>query len=256
MSAHTSETKLGFLGKLILECDLTCETGLHIGAGKGTLEIGGADNPVVKNSLGQPYIPGSSIKGAMRHALERALGLIAKDNEMAFVSRRRGQEVRIHQSDRPDDELCLLFGSGNRQSRLTVLDAVLQAESITAEMREYLEDELTEVKSETAIDRLTAQSAPRTLERVPSGAKFRVRMIVDLLCEEDKELLPLVVQALRLVEDSGLGGGRSRGSGIVRLSALKATWRSKGYYATGAEAKEVATAGDLAGLNLGALELN
>jgi CRISPR-associated protein Csm3 len=256
MSSHTSETKIGFLGKLIIEADLTCETGLHIGAGKTTLEIGGADNPVVKNSFGQPYLPGSSLKGAMRHALERSLGLLSKENELVHISRRRGQEVRIHQSDRPDDEICLLFGSGNRGSRLTVLDAVLQADSITSEMREYLEDELTEVKSETAIDRLTAQSSTRTLERVPAGSRFKVRMIVDLLCEEDKELLPLLTQALRLVEDSGLGGGRSRGSGIVRFSNLKATWRSKDYYSNGGEAKEVAAAPDLGALNFGAAELS
>ena len=30
--------------------------------------------------------------------------------ELVYLSRRKGQEVRIHQSDRPDDEICLLFG--------------------------------------------------------------------------------------------------------------------------------------------------
>ena len=44
MSAHTTQTELKFLGKLILEGELHCETGLHVGAGKGSLEIGGSDN--------------------------------------------------------------------------------------------------------------------------------------------------------------------------------------------------------------------
>jgi CRISPR/Cas system CSM-associated protein Csm3 (group 7 of RAMP superfamily) len=57
------------------------------------------------------------------------------------------------------------------------------------QMRENLDDELTEVKSENAIDRITAQANPRTLERVPAGARFRVRMVLDILCEEDKALL-------------------------------------------------------------------
>ena len=39
-------------------------------------------------------------------------------------------------------------------------------------MRENLDDELTEVKSENAIDRITSQANPRTLERVPPGATF------------------------------------------------------------------------------------
>ena len=56
MSSHTAQTKLQLVGKLILSGDLHCETGLHIGAGKGSLEIGGADNPVVKDAFGLPYI--------------------------------------------------------------------------------------------------------------------------------------------------------------------------------------------------------
>ena len=83
-------------------------------------------------------------------------------------------------------------------------------------MRENLDDELTEVKSENAIDRITSQANPRTLERVPAGARFHFRMVLDILCEEDRELLPRLVEGLRLLEDDTLGGGGSRGSGRVQ----------------------------------------
>ena len=43
MSAHTSQTELKLIGKLILEGEMHCQTGLHVGAGKGSLEIGGSD---------------------------------------------------------------------------------------------------------------------------------------------------------------------------------------------------------------------
>src|SRR5487761_1657334 len=109
MSSHTAQTELRLIGKLILEGDLECRTGLHIGAGKGSLEIGGADNPVVKDSFGLPYVPGSSLRGRLRSLLEQSTGM-AVPSELVYVSRRKGQEVRIHQSDRPDDEICLLFG--------------------------------------------------------------------------------------------------------------------------------------------------
>ena len=109
MSQHTAQTKLKLIGKLILAGDLHCETGLHIGAGKGSLEIGGADNPVVKDAFGLPYVPGSSLRGRLRSLLESAMGL-TEPAELVYLSKRRGQEVRIHQSDRPDDEVCLLFG--------------------------------------------------------------------------------------------------------------------------------------------------
>src|SRR3954453_15948709 len=162
MSSHTAQTELKFVGKLSLEGDLHCETGLHIGAGKGTMEIGGADQPRGKDAFGRPYIPGSSLRGKLRSLLEQSSGL-AVPAELVYLSRRKGQEVRIHQSDRPDDDVCILFGrnsgrmervtgdalesSQSSPARLAAYDAPLDSESITPQMRENLDDELTEVKS-------------------------------------------------------------------------------------------------------------
>ncbi|MGA2598115.1 MAG: type III-A CRISPR-associated RAMP protein Csm3 [Bryobacteraceae bacterium] len=263
MSSHTAQTELRFIGKLILEGDLECQTGLHIGAGKGSLEIGGADNPVVKDAFGLPYVPGSSLRGKLRSLLEQSSGL-AVPSELVYLSKRKGQEVRIHQSDRPDDEVCLLFGrnpgrmdrvSGEAldstvasPARLTVYDAPLIAESITPQMRENLDDELTEVKSENAIDRITSQANPRTLERVPAGARFHFRMVLDVLCDEDRELIPRVVEALRLLEDDSLGGGGSRGSGRVKISGLKTVWRGRKFYASGGGEQELVSGADVGAL--------
>jgi CRISPR-associated protein Csm3 len=133
-------------------------------------------------------------------------------------------------------------------ARLSVFDAPLVVESITPQMREALDDELTEVKSENAIDRITSQANPRTLERVPAGARFKVRMVLDLLCPEDAVLPALLVQGLRLLEDDTLGGGGSRGSGRVSFGSLKLVWRSRDYYATGSAEQEIASGADLAGL--------
>jgi CRISPR-associated protein Csm3 len=263
MTAHTTQTELKLIGKLILEGELHCETGLHIGAGKGSLEIGGSDNPVVKDAHGRPYIPGSSLRGKIRSLLEQFSGA-AVPSELVYVSRRKGQEVRIHQSDRPDDEICLLFGrnAGRMErvtgepldshnatpARLAVFDAPLDLDSITAPMRENLDDELTEVKNENAIDRITSQANPRTLERVPAGARFRVRFIVDVLCEEDAPLIGQLVQGLRLLEDDALGGGGSRGSGLVHFANLKLHWRNREYYSSGAPQKEMIAGADVTAL--------
>jgi CRISPR-associated protein Csm3 len=260
MSTHTAQTQLQLVGKLILSGELHCETGLHIGAGKGSLEIGGADNPVVKDAFGLPYIPGSSLRGRIRSLLENALGLTTPA-ELVYLSKRKGQEVRIHQSDRPDDEICLLFGRNPGRmdrvagealdtraatpARLAIYDAPLDAASITAQMRENLDDEITEVKSENAIDRITSQANPRTLERVPAGARFHVRMVLDVLCEEDKALAARLIEGLRLLEDDALGGGGSRGSGRVRFANLKLVWRNRTFYSTGGAETELASAADL-----------
>ena len=264
MSSHTTETQLKLIGKLVIEGELHCETGLHVGAGKGSLEIGGADNPVVKDAFGRPYVPGSSLRGRLRSLLEQSSGL-AVPAELIYLSKRKGQEVRIHQSDRPDDDVCLLFGRGSGRAdrvqgsdsldgsqaspaRLTVYDASLQLDSITAAMRENLDDELTEVKSENAIDRITSQANPRTLERVPAGARFGVRMVVDILCEEDKALVARLVEAMRLLEDDTLGGGGSRGSGKVRFAALSLAWRGRRFYAEGADEASLVSGASLADL--------
>ena len=263
MSAHTAQTELKLIGKLILEGQLHCETGLHIGAGKGSLEIGGSDNPVVKDASGRPYIPGSSLRGKIRSLLEQFSGA-AVPSELVYLSRRKGQEVRIHQSDRADDDICILFGrnAGRMErvtgdaveshnatpARLAVFDAPLEVESITAPMRENLDDELTEVKNENAIDRITSQANPRTIERVPAGARFKVRFVVDLLCDEDAPLFGQLVQGLRLLEDDSLGGGGSRGSGRVRFSNLKLVWRNREYYASGGAEKELIAGADVAAL--------
>src|SRR5438309_12115093 len=260
MSAHTSQTELKLIGKLILEGEMHCETGLHVGAGKGSLEIGGSDNPVVKDAFGRPYVPGSSLRGKIRSLLEQSSGL-AVPGELVYLSRRKGQEVRIHQSERPDDEICLLFGRNPGRvervegeaietraaspARLTVYDAPLDPESITAQMRENLDDEITEVKSENAIDRITSQANPRTLERVPAGARFKVRLVIDVLCEEDKALPARVLEGLRLLEDDALGGGGSRGSGRVSFKKLKLLWRGRSFYSSGAAEAELAADADL-----------
>jgi CRISPR-associated protein Csm3 len=266
MSSHTADTRLRLIGKLLLDGELLCETGLHIGAGKGSLDIGGADNPVVKDAYGRPYVPGSSLRGRLRSLLEHAAGVVSPEG-LVYLSRRKGQEVRIHQSDEPGDEVCVLFGrnpgrmdrvqgealdtTSATPARLTVYDAPLDLDSITTQMRENLDDELTEVKGENAIDRITAQANPRTLERVPAGARFKVRLVLDILCEADKELVGRLGEGLLLLEDDSLGGGGSRGSGRVRFLNWKANWRGRAYYAEGAAEQALLAAADTAALQAG-----
>jgi CRISPR-associated protein Csm3 len=232
MSSHTAQTELRLVGKLLLDGDLLCETGLHIGAGKGSLEIGGADNPVVKDAFGRPYVPGSSLRGRLRALLEQSSGLAVPSE----LGRSPGRMERVGGD--------ALDSANATPARLTVYDAPLDLESITSAMRENLDDELTEVKSENAIDRITSQANPRTLERVPAGARFRVRMILDVLCEEDKALAARLFEAMRLLEDDTLGGGGSRGSGRVRFANLSLRWRGRGFYASGSAEAELASGAD------------
>ena len=73
-TSTTDKPQRQLLGKLYIKSILLVETGIHIGGGGETLNIGGLDKPVIRDPITQhPYLPGSSIKGKLRAILERLL---------------------------------------------------------------------------------------------------------------------------------------------------------------------------------------
>ena len=82
----------------------------------------------------------------------------------------------------------------------------------------------------------------------PAGARFQLRIVLDILCEEDKPLVARLLEGLRLLEDDALGGGGSRGNGRIRLTGARLVWRGRAYYASGAQETELASSADLAAL--------
>lgn len=202
----------------VYEGSITLITGLAIKGSSNELNIGGADNEVIKNPLtGEPYIPGSSLKGKMRSQLERVEG--ARDKEGAI------------QEDSPckcgNCVICRLFGAHmnvkakSAPTRMIVRDCTLtdQARRIISDMPlesgSYLE-----VKAENLINRRsgTAES-PRNMERVPAGLSFDLEICVQIFDgDNEKEFKEYVEKGLRLVELSYLGGSGSRGYGQVKFN--------------------------------------
>lgn len=227
-------------GRVFITATVEAVTGLHIGGSDPGLEIGGLDNTVIRNPITQePYIPGSSLKGKMRSQTEKVLG--REQNQ------RIGQ-VRIHTCQRPEEyaadggcPVCHVFGlPGNMDfsepTRLLVRDVPLDLssargkavwENVPAEGLPY-----GEFKTEVAIDRVTSQASPRTVERVPAGALFGPAELVFGIYEAaDYARLKVALEALQLVEDDYLGGYGSRGSGKVRFQEVKLSARSSSDYA-------------------------
>ena len=105
------------------------------------------------------------------------------------------------------------------------------------------------MKSENAIDRITSQANPRTLERVPAGARFQLPHGAGCAVRRrSSRCFRGLFEGLRLLEDDALGGGGSRGNGRVSFGALSLTWRGKDYYAKGAAEASLLSASDLAAL--------
>jgi CRISPR-associated protein Csm3 len=202
--------------KIRIETTIELLTGLHIGGSKENVEIGGIDNPVIKlaSKDGQPYIPGSSIKGKMRCLLEQAHGSVnVGDNEVinnlfGFAPNKAGDE------------------RDSIPSKVIVRDAMLTDESAKA-LRECdsLDMPYTENKFENVIDRVRGVAEhPRQSERVPAGAKFNLEMVVNVWDDDnEQELMTLLNKAMNMLENDYLGGSGSRGYGQIKFGDIKKT---------------------------------
>ncbi len=217
------------VGKVQIDGELECLTGLHIGASKETMEIGALDSPVVRDPVTQfPYIPGSSLKGKLRALLERAHPELVPNRSGGSGTKRHecdDWEQKESQTGRTPGALycpvCRLFGSTgpgerNYPARLKVRDLHLQNKEELERIDTGLY--LTEWKFENGIDRITSAANPRNIERVPRGAKFSFSMVYDV---EDpttmKQDLKNLNLAIRLLHDDSLGGHGSRGYGQVKM---------------------------------------
>jgi CRISPR-associated protein Csm3 len=217
----------GFLGLATLTGVLEVRTGLHIGAGKDTVEIGGIDSPVVKTPAGDPYVPGSSIKGRMRFLLEWAFGKVRPDG--------RAWGWEAGDCTDPDDPVLRIFGTNAKReawgagpTRLLVRDAMLASDWRQAQLDAGRE--LTEAKTEVVIDRIAGKAldsvGPRQFERVPPGARFdfeaafRVYSVNGDGGARDLDCLAWAIQGLGLIEQDALGGSGSRGYGRVSFGTL------------------------------------
>jgi len=62
-----------FQNRYVVRGIIVAETPIHIGAGNESMNPVEPDNSVIKDKDGKPYIPGSSLKGALRSWLESFL---------------------------------------------------------------------------------------------------------------------------------------------------------------------------------------
>lgn len=217
------------LGRVRLTADLRVLTGLHIGAGKEAIEIGGIDNPVIKHPhTGEPFVPGSSLKGKLRFLLEWSFGLIRQDGHPWGFNDASDQTF-----DRGDPILRIFGTPAKREdwrggpTRLICRDAMAKQswrDDILTRGLPFTED-----KTEVVIDRLAGKAldgvGPRHTERVPSGAAFDAEFVFRLYDVEDGgardcQCLAWLIQGLGLLEQDALGGSGSRGYGRVKFEKL------------------------------------
>ncbi|UOG93401.1 MAG: type III-A CRISPR-associated RAMP protein Csm3 [Candidatus Thiothrix sulfatifontis] len=212
----------------LLQGKIRLLTGLHIGAGSEEMHIGGTDNPVIKNPLtGQPYIPGSSLKGKMRSLLEWQLGVVGltEGKPLSF------KDITKTPNQAAAKQLLKLFGGSpdpkNDEkliaeigpTRLAFWDCSLNQNWAKREVSDK-NRLFTETKMENTIDRIQGVAQhPRNTERVPAGAEFDFRLTLKV--HDGEDLSDMLFQGLKLIELTGLGGSLSRGYGKIEFVDLK-----------------------------------
>ncbi len=224
-----------FKNRLEISGKLTTVTALRISAGRSTEPIG-SDLPVIKDALGKPLIPGASFKGALRSRLESFLrGILggertlvanpAVEEEWSITAQEMRQLKEQYTTDtalteailNQTDLISILFGSPWLASKFQVRDLMVLSDYWFGQYQE---------RDGVAIDRDTETAADGKLydfQVVPAGTPFKFKAVVENA--EDWELGLLMIGLHQFeTEQIPLGGGRSRGLGVVKLEIDKMRW--------------------------------
>ncbi len=196
------------------------ETGMHIGAGNESTQIGGVDTPIIRLVKdNNPYIPGSSINGKLRSLYELNTGKFKDD----------GKPHGYTESCENGCIVCRLFGAAASDNakigpgRLIIRDCVIAEDDLLTKRVEQLTTGLpyTEDKAETAINRITGaaqRGSLRKTERVPAGVAFKLDMSLRVMDIDDEEKITGALKAaMQLLERDAIGGSTSRGYGKIKF---------------------------------------
>jgi CRISPR-associated RAMP protein (TIGR02581 family) len=221
-----------FQSRLELTGILETVTALRISAGRSTEPIG-ADLPVIKDAFERPFIPGASFKGALRSRLEsflRGIDPSLAEDPADFTSRDRNRFIQQLKEDFKGDDAgftnaltstkdlaALLFGTPWIASKFQVRDLTVDTDTWFGQYQE---------RDGVAIDRDTETAAEGKLydfQVVPAGTRFHFQVVVENAKPKELGLLMIGLHQFE-IERIPLGGGRSRGLGVVKLSLNQMQW--------------------------------
>ncbi|MFB2974749.1 CRISPR-associated RAMP protein Csx7 [Microseira sp. BLCC-F43] len=224
-----------FKNRLEIAGTLWTVTALRISAGRSTEPIG-SDLPVIKDALGRPLIPGSSFKGALRSRVESFLrGIVGSDRKLVAnpaiedewsITSKEMKELKEQNTNDLDltkailnqtDLVSCLFGSPWVASKFQVRDLTVQPDAWFGQYQE---------RDGVSIDRDTETAADGKLydfQVVPAGTPFEFKAVVENAEDWELGLLTIGLHQFE-TEQIPLGGGRSRGLGVVKLEIDKMRW--------------------------------
>ena len=221
-----------FRNRLEVSGILTTVTALRVGAGRSSDPLS-SDLPVMKDAFRRPIIPGASFKGAMRSRLESFLRGVNPDlaeDPVNLTSGKQNGVIRDLKKKYANDDLQLtqeilkktdcisqFFGAPWLAGKFQVRDLMVISDRWFGQYQE---------RNGVMIDRDTEVQSSGKLydfQVVPAGTPFLFKLVVENAVEWELGLL-LVGLHQFATQQVPLGGGRSRGLGVVELVIDRMDW--------------------------------
>lgn len=199
---------------------ITARSGVLIGSTADVLSIGIDKTTMRRRRVGEleqqaPLIPGSTLKGKLRHECERILGRLGR--EVCHSPRAETMCPHDVQVKNPPCPVCQIFGGSGLPGRLFFSDAL-------AEAGEGIAPYLTRVQAGVALSRKRRVAEDERLYYIERGIeRIMYEGMIDGYLDDalaDQQLALVMVAIERLF---AIGGGKSRGSGWINAAITNIT---------------------------------
>lgn len=230
-----------FIKNYIINGEITCKTGLHIGGSLETIEIGGSDNPIIRDTVSNlPFIPGSSIKGKLRSLLE----LSDKKSSLSVIKKKGNPSTEgiaaeffgvANNNESSKANKDSESSNDNFHNKLIVRDAFPTEDTIKMWDKHSDIIDGAELKYENSLNRITSEAKPRNIERVPVNSKFKLEIVLSIYdktytTKSNYESLKPLFKSMKLLQDDYLGGSGTRGFGKIEFENITIKERGLEYY--------------------------
>jgi len=218
--------------QVVLDVRMSVERTLLVGSGQGDITPGGVDIPQIRMTTGrhsdiqgEPYVPGSSLKGAIRSTCETIIRTFVDDYDTSGVlCYHDAPEEKTTCGDQQSEEanpLCMMcdtFGNTNRISKVSFDDAFL------TNVGTFGTERVVQHRAGISLKRTTGavDKGPFFIEFVPRGAEFEFRMLCTNILPAELKLLLLGLELFNQGRFK-LGGQKSRGMGSVTFKVESIT---------------------------------
>ena len=202
------------MARLQIDLMIRVETALSVGAGgsAGTL----ADKSVVRNRLGQLILPGSQLKGRLRHTCE----MILRSQDLLVCEAPLAETMcpQYNEDWKQPCAACALFGSPAYPSRVRFSDLVWDPLPPGSTEDPWSDTALRPGVSINRRRRVAEENRLYLIETSPPGAQAEFHRARAIQGEVEPGQTELLMAGLALLY--AWGGGKSRGLGWSRLRAV------------------------------------